>query len=95
MNIVLFCRIVYVDLEAVIPSKLSSSKCDLKEDIEIVKQQTQIPSNGHKDVKSNEDCDDFYSAQTCEDSSITYLNQNFVNGCQKRKEWTHESIARD
>ena len=105
MNLVLFCRIVYVDLEAVSPFTLSISGKTFSRKYETVNEnncnsdETPSPTqlNGCKDISEteNDDCDETFCAQSDEEIISSSINQNYVNSCQKRREWAPESIVRD
>lgn len=103
MNVVLFCRIVYVDMEAVSPFNLSISGTtfstknyeNVNENNCHTDEKPFTTSNGCEDITENDVCDETFCAQSDEEIISSSINQNYVNSCQKRKEWAPESIVRD
>ena len=85
MNIILFCRILYTDMEVFqcskVPKKVSDEKVTLENETT-----EQSPS-----ISLKEEVVPF----TSQSNSFNKNNQNFVNGCQKRKEWSPENLVRD
>ena len=99
MNIILFCRIVYIDMEIFkpikIPEEISKEKpSDIQHDnIETLDEQITnnlTPTNLcardtviEDTANSNSNHDDIGN------------NQNYVNGCQKRAQWAEENLVID
>ena len=92
MNIILFCRILYTDMEVFqcskVPEKVSEEKVTLVK----TEPTEQSPSISLKlSSEDNEEVVPF----TSQSNSFNTNNQNFVSGCQKRKEWSPENLVRD
>ena len=95
MNIILFCRIIYTDREVFqcskqskLPETISVEKVTLLED----EPNEHGPLTSAK-LLSEEKMEDVSS--NIQSNSLNTNNQNFVNGCQKRKEWSPENLVRD
>ena len=100
MNIVLFCRILYVDIETLKPKILEKSGLISGEDKNqnISLQPVQVQNNPDavgKDQDSQSDCDfDFPSEESlCGKSPDNLINQNISNGCHQRKQWTEHIVV--
>ena len=93
MNVILFCRILYVDVEAVFPSmvqnNISIEKCS--DSPETVNAQKEVQNLDFVGVTEKDLTEEISSEQFSTESFSN--NQNFVNGCQKRREWTQESLG--
>ena len=98
MNIILFCRIVYIDMEIFKPVKLP-------EKISIEKPSSDIQHDNDetsdKQITNNLTPTNLCARDTTiEDNTINHddintNNQNFVNGCQKRAHWAAENLVTD
>ena len=100
MNIVLFCRILYVDFETLKPKILEKSRLISTEDKNknISLQPVQVQNNPvavGKDQDSQSDCDfDFPSEESlCGKSPDNLINQNISNGCHQRKQWSEHIVV--
>ena len=100
MNIVLFCRILSVDIETLKPKILEPSGLKSEEDKNqnISLQPVQVQNNPvavGKDQDSQSDCDfDFPLEESlCGKSPDNLINQNISNGCHQRKQWTEHIVV--
>ena len=93
MNIILFCRILYTDMEVFqcskLPETISVEKVTLLE-AELDEHSTSMILSSEEKEEEKED-----SSNNVQSNSFNTNNQNFVNGCQKRKEWSPENLVRD
>jgi len=100
MNIVLFCRILYVDFETLKPKILEKSALISTEDKNqnISLQPVQVQNNPvavGRDQDSQTDCDfDFPSEESlCGKSPDNLINQNISNGCHQRRQWSEHIVV--
>ena len=92
MNIILFCRILYTDMEVFQCSKVPDKVSDEK--VTLIENETTEQSPSISLKLSSEDKEEVVPF-TSQSNSFNTNNQNFVNGCQKRKEWSPENLVRD
>ena len=94
MNIILFCRILYTDMEVFLfqcsklPDTISVEKVTLLE--------AELDEHSISKILSSEEKEEEEEdSSNIQSNSFNTNNQNFVNGCQKRKEWSPENLVRD
>lgn len=95
MNIILFCRILYTDMEVFQCSKQSKlpEKTISVEKVTLLEDEPNEHETTSAKLSSEEKMEDVSS--NIQSNSFNTNNQNFVNGCQKRKEWSPENLVRD
>ena len=90
MNIILFCRILYTDIEVFQCSNLHETVSVEKEGLT-----TTEPNDPSPSISRKLSFDGKEESVSSNGQSHNTNNQNFVNGCQKRKEWSPENLVRD
>ena len=94
MNIILFCRILYTDMEVFQCSKQSKLPDTISvEKVTLLEDEPNEHGTTSAKLSSEEKMEDVSS--NIQSNSFNTNNQNFVNGCQKRKEWSPENLVRD
>ena len=101
MNIVLFCRILYVDFETLKPKILDKSGSISSEDknqnisLQPTDQLQNNPVAVGKDQESQSDCDFEFPLEEslCGKSPDNLINQNISNGCHQRKQWSEDIVV--
>ena len=100
MNIVLFCRILYVDIETIKPKILEKPRLISGEDKNqnISLQPVQVQNNPvavGRDQASQSDCDFEFPLEEslCGKSPDNLINQNISNGCHQRKQWSEHRVV--
>ena len=97
MNIVLFCRILYVDFETLKPKILEKPRLisaeDKNQNISLQLQNNPVAVGTDQDSQS--DCDfDFPTEKSlCGKSPDNLINQNISHGCHQRKQWSEHSVV--
>ena len=100
MNIILFCRIVYTDMQVFKCSKIQNTISTTdngnksRDNVRHLKTEFNNLNQSSATISKEENCLEEEVSYSQSIPSLTN-NQNFVNGCQKRNEWAHENLERD
>ena len=85
MNVVLFCRILYVDFETLTAKSVENRNTMSKDKVEC-EDNSEDNSDLNKEQIEENDEDFHLDDSLCVDSLGNTINQNISNGCHQRKQ---------